>query len=218
MSENFDTSFYDSIASSITSDFWEAPYQSPKEIIETPIEYTLSYNWEDNTHVNLSVTKQSLASTSSETNQSLDSSNSDKNHSITSTPELFDIPSIDDISFEQLEKLLFASPSILPCIDEHELSDVLEFIEKDLRQPVCLTQNKFIEKQYNCIACKKSFTSRPGVRKHFSTKKHKEIVAASGEPDPATMTETWTKGTYSCFVCGKSFAKYSNMIDHVITH
>lgn len=217
METNFDTSFYDSIASSMTSDYWEGEaYQSSQNFMETPIEYTLTF-WEDNSQINLfPTTPESLSSC--ESNRSLLSSDSG-NHSIETTSDnLIDIPGIDNITFEQLEGLIFKGPVILPTIDENELQDMLEFIERDLKQPVKLDLDKNIEKQFKCVACQKTFTSRPGIRKHFHTKRHKEIVAKTGEPDPATMTETWTKETYDCFVCGKSFAKYANMIDHVVNH
>lgn len=216
MEQNFDTSYYSTIAASFASEFWEPPYNTTQDLIETPIEHTLAF-WETNSPINIFPnTPESLSFNESDLSCLSSETEIPSNEPITN---IIDIPAIDNITFEQLEHLIFKGPeTTLPCIDENELKDVLEFIEKDLSQPMKMDLSKSMEKQYKCIACQKTFTSRPGIRKHFNTKRHKEVVAASGKPDPATMQETWTKGTYDCFVCAKSFSKYTNMIDHVVTH
>lgn len=120
-------------------------------------------------------------------------------------------------------------------IDEKALKEVLEII--DITSPTTTPSKKAPLKtsrklapykppntedetrKYICTACDKYFINRPGLRKHFKTQVHKNFVEERGIKDPVHDPTTWTiGGEHRCFVCKRAFAKYTDMIDHVVSH
>lgn len=133
----------------------------------------------------------------------------------------------------------------LPPVDEKVLQEVLDIIditqtppkpaetpEQPTPEPIKFSLELISEpakptstpttddpnRKYQCIACDKFFLNRPGIRKHFRTKVHKKVVADKGIQDPVSEPQSWAIGDHKCFICGKTFAKYTDMIDHVVTH
>lgn len=146
----------------------------------------------------------------------------DSHASNNTTITIVDTPSTELFKIEIPD----STENLVP-IDDQVLKECLDIIDitadtppkpKQPSNPVVPDSTKEITRKYTCTACKKFFINRPGLRKHFRTKVHQKEVADKGIADPINDPTSWVLGEHKCFICGKAFAKYTDMIDHVVNH